>query len=288
MKPFVIIALASVLFAGPRDLIAAQTPDGTPIVITGECVVEPMPQERIDELASLASTPIAPVTATPIDLSQGQPVSDGVRAELRAVIQQSEVCAQLQDLPRLLSLYSEQFIVEQFFADEPVQIVPTINGTPTGSSIPPGATDQENMLMDAVLLPDGRVAANVSSNAWGGNQRLYLFVQQDGRWVIDRIEGAPGEFPVGGESDVTIPAEAQAIVDLVLNDAATQLGVEPSALSITSIEPMDWPDSSLGCPEDGGVYAQVISPGYRIIVTDGAASLEYHTGPNDIIVACSS
>ena len=70
----------------------------------------------------------------------------------------------------------------------------------------------------------------------------------------------------------------------MLQDAATQLGVDPALLTVTAIEAVDWPDSSLGCPEDGGVYAQVISPGYRITVTDGVSTLEYHTGLNDAFV----
>ncbi len=255
--------------------------------VAGGCTVQPMPQERIDELAAQAATPTVPVTATPVDLSGGQPVSDDVRAELMFVIQQQETCAHLQDLPRLLSLYSDRFIVEQFFASEPVQIVETIDGTPIGSTIPPGATDQQNMLMGAVLLPDGRIAANVSSNAWGGDQRLYIFVSQDGQWLIDAIGSGPGDIPVGGSSDVTIPSEAQSVVDLVLQDAAIRLGVDASALSVTAIEAMEWPDASLGCPEDGGVYAQVISPGYQITVTDGSDSLEYHTGLNDAFVSCA-
>jgi hypothetical protein len=263
--------------------VAAQ--NATPVA--GGCTVQPMAQEHIDELAAQAATPTAPVTATPVDLSGGQPVSDDVRDELMGVIQQQEACAHLQDLPRLLSLYSDRFIVEQFFASEPVQIVETIDGTPIGSTIPPGATDQQNMLMGAVLLPDGRIAANVSSNAWGGDQRLYVFVSKDGQWLIDEIGSDPGDIPVGGSSAVTIPAEAQSVVDLVVQDAATRLGVNASALTVTAIEAMEWPDASLGCPEDGGVYAQVISPGYRITVTDGSDSLEYHTGLNDAFVSCA-
>jgi hypothetical protein len=283
MKSIIFVALAALLLFGPRDALAAKQ-DSTPIA--GGCTVEPMAQERIDELAAQAATPTAQVTATPVDLSQGQPVSDEVRAELSGVIQQAEVCAQMQDLHRLLSLYTDRFIVEQFFASEPVQIIETINGTPIGSTIPPGATDQEDMLMDAVLLPDGRVAANVSSNAWGGDQRLYIFVPQDGNWLIDSIGAGPGDIPVGGSSAVTIPAEAQPVVDLVLQDAATELGVDASALSVSAIEAVDWPDASLGCPEEGGVYAQVVSPGYRITVTDDTTSLEYHTGLNDAFVIC--
>jgi hypothetical protein len=262
----------------------ARAQNATPVA--GGCTVEPMAQTRIDELAAQAATPAGAATTIPADLSQGQPIGDDLRAELMILIRQNEVCAQLQDLPRLLSLYTDRFIVEQFFAHEPVQIVETTNGTPASGPIPPTATDQEDMLMAAVLLPDGRVAANVSTNAWGGGQRLFIFVQQDGVWKIDQINATAGNIPVGGSSEVTIPADAQGIVDLVLQDAAAELGVEPSALTVSAIEAADWPGASLGCPEEGGVYAQIVSPGYRILVTDGVATLEYHTGLNDAFVNC--
>ena len=282
MKRYLAMALLlALVLAAP---LSGNAQDSTPIA--GGCTVEPMPQAHIDELVAQAATPAVPVTATPVDLSQGQTVSDDIQTKLRSAIQQVESCAQLQDLPRLLSLYSDRFIVEQVFASEPVQIIPNIDGTPIGGNVPPGATDQQDMLLDAVQFPDGRIAATVSSNAWGGDPHLYIFVQQDGRWLIDEIGPVPSDSNVGGGGEVTIPADAQSVVDLVRQDAASQLGVDASTLSISAIEAVDWPDASLGCPEEGGVYAQVVSPGYQINVTDGTTSLEYHTGPNNAFVTC--
>ncbi len=148
-------------------------------------------------------------------------------------------------------------------------------------------TDQQPMIFAAVQLPDGRIAALASPNSWGGDQQIVWFVQQDGRWVVDMTSPA-AESETGGMTEIAIPAEAQTVVDLVLEDAAVQLDVDPQVISVTAIEAVDWPDSSLGCPEDGGVYAQVISPGYRITVSDGTATLEYHTGLNDAFVLCAS
>lgn len=282
MKRFLVstLLLMSIL------LVPSQTAAQDSIAVAGGCTVDPMPRELIDRLASEATTPGAAVTPTPIDFSRSQPISKEARTALTFVIRQSELCAHQQDLPRLLSLFTERFIVEQFFANEPVRIQAISLSTPIQSQISPIPTDQEDMLMDAVLLPDGRIAANVSSNAWGGNQQLYLFELQDGNWLIDEIRSSPGPLATGGASNVTVPPDAEHIAELVLQDAASQLGVDLSSLSITTIEAVEWPDSALGCPEEGGVYAQVISPGYLIIVTNGAQTLEYHTGLNDAFVIC--
>lgn len=275
--------LLALVLIWPAGIRAQDSPP-----IGGGCTADPLPQARIDELAALAATLAATVIdpLVAIDLAQGQPAGDDVRGALNDVVRQAQMCAYLQDLPRLLSFYTDRFIVEQFFSDEPVTIVRTDTGATIDGTPAPMPADQQQFVMDAVVLPDGRIAAVVSGNAWGGNPRLYLFVQQDGRWLIDAIGLAPGDFAIGGSGAVTIPPDASAVAQLVLADAASQLGVDLSTLSIDSIEAVDWPDTALGCPEDGGVYAQVISPGYRIIVNGPAGSLEYHTGPNDVFVTC--
>ncbi len=287
MKSFVIIALASILIAIPHGATAAQ-PEGTPIVsFANGCTVEPMPQQRINELAALAAaSPFAGLPTQAVTLPDGTSITADVQAQLLNTLSQINACSWAKDLPRLLSLYSEHFILAQFFAPESVAIISASEKTPSSATPAPMPTDQQPMIFDAVQLPDGRIAAVVSANSWGGNQQIVWFVQQDGRWVVD--ESSPAATPAtGGGGGVVIPMEAQPVVDLVLADAAVQLGVDPSALTVTGLEAIDWPDSSLGCPEEGGVYAQVISPGYRITVTDGTSTLDYHAGPNELFVLCA-
>jgi len=286
MKPLAIIALASIVFVGPRDAIAAQQ-EGTPIVPISGCNVAPMPQDRIDELAATAASPDAGLPTQAVTLPEGASITADVQAQLLDTLFQINACSWANDLPRLLSLYSERFIVAQFFAPETVPIVPAPDRTPTDATPAPMPTDQQPTIFAAVQLSDGRIAALVSPNSWGGDRQVVWFVQQDGRWVVDMTSPA-AESETGGMSEIDIPAEAQAVVDLVLEDAALQLGVDPQAISVTTIEAVEWPDSSLGCPGDGGVYAQVISPGYQITVTEGTSTLEYHTGLNDAFVLCAS
>jgi hypothetical protein len=37
-------------------------------------------------------------------------------------------------------------------------------------------------------------------------------------------------------------------------------------VTVVDYEEVDWPDSSLGCPQPDMAYAQVITPGYKVIV----------------------
>jgi hypothetical protein len=286
MKRIVALAVVLAVIAMPTNRISAQ--EATPEFGAFGCTVAPMPQDRIDELAAMAeASPDAGLPTQAITLPDGASITSDVQAQLLETLFQINACSWANDLPRLLSLYSERFIVSQFFAPETVPIVPAPDRTPTDATPAPMPTDQQPMIFAAVQLPDGRIAALVSQNSWGGDRQIVWFVQQDGRWLVDQTTPA-ADSELGGVSGIDIHPEAQPMVDLVLEDAAIQLGVEPSALTVTAIDTVDWPDSSLGCPEDGGVYAQVISPGYRITVTDGTTTLEYHTGPNDIFVLCAA
>ncbi|MEO8445358.1 MAG: hypothetical protein ABI567_10180 [Gammaproteobacteria bacterium] len=47
---------------------------------------------------------------------------------------------------------------------------------------------------------------------------------------------------------------------------AEMLGIEPTAVRVISSEPRDFPDGSLGCPQPGMAYAQVITPGFEVLV----------------------
>jgi len=47
--------------------------------------------------------------------------------------------------------------------------------------------------------------------------------------------------------------------------------------SLVTVEQVDWPDACLGVAEPDQVCAQVITPGYRVIVERAGGRIEYHT-----------
>ncbi|MEV6282958.1 hypothetical protein [Kribbella sp. NPDC051770] len=61
-------------------------------------------------------------------------------------------------------------------------------------------------------------------------------------------------------------------------DLAERLGVFVDEITLVSAEEVTWPDSSLGCPEPGMMYAQVLTSGSRIVLTAGGRTYEYHAG----------
>ncbi|OGG17024.1 hypothetical protein A3D77_03805 [Candidatus Gottesmanbacteria bacterium RIFCSPHIGHO2_02_FULL_39_11] len=53
---------------------------------------------------------------------------------------------------------------------------------------------------------------------------------------------------------------------------------------IVSIEEVQWRDTSLGCPKEGMMYAQVITPGYKIHMELNGTGYIYHAGLNQVIL----
>ncbi len=84
-----------------------------------------------------------------------------------------------------------------------------------------------------------------------------------------------------------VPPESAAAVDAALADAANHLSVSRDALRVDRVEAREWPDSSLGCPQPGQLYSQVVTPGYVVVIAADAHQLEYHTDSRSSATLCS-
>lgn len=49
-------------------------------------------------------------------------------------------------------------------------------------------------------------------------------------------------------------------------------------ITVVSTEQVEWSNASLGCPQPDMMYAQVITPGYRIILEANGQTYQYHSG----------
>ncbi len=88
------------------------------------------------------------------------------------------------------------------------------------------------------------------------------------------------EAPSGAEG--ALPAS---IIDPIVADAATRLGVDPAAVTVVSAEEKTFSDGSLGCPEPGMMYTQALVDGYQVVVEANGTQLDYRgSGPDDFRV----
>jgi hypothetical protein len=80
--------------------------------------------------------------------------------------------------------------------------------------------------------------------------------------------------------------EQQAAVAAVVQDAAARLSISPNELSVDRVEAREWGDSSLGCPQPGNLYSQIVTPGFLIVINSGGKQLEYHSDTRARVVLC--
>ena len=94
---------------------------------------------------------------------------------------------------------------------------------------------------------------------------------------------APTSPPIAGEQ--VLPGTALPVT-LAVADLAARLGVAASDIEVVSTQHMNWPDASLGCPQPGFMYAQVITPGWLIQLAAAGETFEYHTDQGMSVVLC--
>ena len=93
--------------------------------------------------------------------------------------------------------------------------------------------------------------------------------------TVDPIEDIPA--PKRGE---------EYMLSRALADLTQRLDMPEDEIQVVSVEAVEWSDSSLGCPSEGMDYAQVITPGYEIILQADGAEYRYHSDKEHFMVLC--
>lgn len=88
------------------------------------------------------------------------------------------------------------------------------------------------------------------------------------------------------------PAQAQDPPQLqaALADLSARVGTEVTVNNITSYtyESQQFSDTSLGCPQEGQTYAQVVTPGYQFTITYAGQQYDYRVSDDQsIVILCS-
>jgi hypothetical protein len=86
------------------------------------------------------------------------------------------------------------------------------------------------------------------------------------------------EVPVAPAGEpVTTASMPREVRRAVVADAARRFKVPESAVVLTRAERLTWSDGSLGCPEPGQTYVQMLVPGFRVVAKTREGELTYNT-----------
>lgn len=67
---------------------------------------------------------------------------------------------------------------------------------------------------------------------------------------------------------------------------AQELNLSVDNLTVVSVTRQTWPDASLGCPQPDMLYAQVVTPGFLVVVEIAGEQVEFHTDERGNVVRC--
>jgi len=118
------------------------------------------------------------------------------------------------------------------------------------------------------------------------------FTENGTRITVETMATPSRATPVAGGTEAvgvepTVEAAAEMAVDAVHAQAVSDLGVDASEITLLEVSAEEFPDSALGCPDAGAFYAQVITPGYRVVLKAADQTVEYHTSTvADVVVRC--
>ncbi len=92
----------------------------------------------------------------------------------------------------------------------------------------------------------------------------------------------PVPTPTPVPAPTPIPG-TEPLVEAAVQDLLARVKLTATDVRIKNIEAVDWPDTSLGCPQPGMVYAQVITPGYKITLAAESRDYVYHTDRQRVV-----
>lgn len=137
------------------------------------------------------------------------------------------------------------------------------------------------------ILTVGCVLAACANGQTATEQELQLKQESDAAVASElRVLSVP---TIAGEVDaeakavgggISLGPGLQRLVDLAKQDLAARIGLEQAEIKIVQAEYVTWRDSSVGCPQPGYQYTQVLTNGSDIRLSANKHVYHYHSGGN--------
>ncbi len=81
--------------------------------------------------------------------------------------------------------------------------------------------------------------------------------------------------------------EQIAIADRAIGDLLNSVeGLNPSMISVKSFETREFSSTALDCPQEGQMYAEVITPGYQVVLEAQGQEYDYRLDTEEAVLMC--
>lgn len=142
------------------------------------------------------------------------------------------------------------------------------------------SSQQEREALAGRLSQDGRqldgrpLGWQGEPHLWATGRLLVAYVGTDGGLILllNGLLGDPFTIPGAGADEPYPPA-----VPAAMQALAQELGRTPEEIKVVRYEQADWPDVCLGLPREGEQCAQVVTPGWKVMLSLDGADYELHT-----------
>ena len=190
-------------------------------------------------------------------------------------------------LPRLIERATEDLMQATSAESDAISVVSTEEVEWSDTSL---GCQEPNKMYAQMITPGYLIVLESDGNTYD----YHTGIDPEGPLVHCTEDGTPAS------AALTLPTESVGVI-IMDDDALTLLierakddlvqatGAESDAISVVSTEEVEWSDSSLGCPDPDAMYAQVITPGYLIVLESDGNTFNYHTGsdPEGPLVQCT-
>jgi hypothetical protein len=92
--------------------------------------------------------------------------------------------------------------------------------------------------------------------------------------------------PSATQPDTKEETGCAAMTDVGKSVLALKTGAALQSIDVLKCFPIDWPDSSLGCPKPDEIYAQVVTPGFQILLEAAGKRYAVHTDTREHGIVC--
>ena len=86
-----------------------------------------------------------------------------------------------------------------------------------------------------------------------------------------------------GQPPAGIPLGEYTGLFMMARDDLERFGISPVSVKILDLVQVDWGDASLGNPEPGIMYAQIITPGFKMSLAADGSTYMYHTSIDRVV-----
>ena len=190
-------------------------------------------------------------------------------------------------LPRLIERATEDLIQATGAASDAITVVSTEEVEWSDTSL---GCQEPNKMYAQMITPGYKIVLESGGNTYD----YHTAADPEGPLVHCTEDGTPASadpaLPTQSVGDMLMDDDAlTTLIERAKEDLVQATGAASDAITVVSTEEMEWSDTSLGCPDPDTMYAQVITPGYLIVLESDGNTFNYHTAtdPAGPIVQCT-